>query len=105
VRIRIRVHGIVAVIGALVFLFSAAAGYAQESSALGGELVQLLTESQLDAIAAKDSEGADRFVAAFFPGQLIVVSARYEVTMYVEEKIRSGDFREVYLDLIWCVDS
>jgi len=27
------------------------------------------------------------------------VSARYEVPMYVEEKILSGDYREVYLDL------
>jgi len=99
-RIRMRVHGIVAVVGVLVLLFNASTGYAQQSSALAGELVQLLTEAQLDAIAAKDSEGADRFVAALaFPGQLIVVSARYEVPMYVEEKIRSGDYREVYLDL------
>ena len=99
-RIRMRVHGIVAVVGVLVLLFNASTGYAQQSSALAGELVQLLTEAQLDAIAAKDSEGVDRFVAALaFPGQLIVVSARYEVPMYVEEKIRSGDYREVYLDL------
>ena len=99
-RIRMRVHGIVAVVGALVVLFNASTSYAQQSSALAGELVQLLTAAQLDAIAAKDSEGADRFVAALaFPGQLIVVSARYEVPMYVEEKILSGDYREVYLDL------
>lgn len=99
-RIRMRVHGIVAVVGALVVLFNASIGYAQQSSALAGEFVQLLTEAQLDAVAAKDSEGVDRFVAALaFPGQLIVVSARYGVAMYVEEKIRSGDYREVYLDL------
>ena len=99
-RIRIRVHGIVTLLAVLTGLFGASSGYAQQSPVLAGELVQLLNGAQLDAIAAKDSEGTDRFVAALaFPGQLIVVSARYEVPMYVEEKISSGDYREVYLDL------
>ena len=99
-RIRIRVHVIVALVAVLTGLFGASSGYAQQSPVLAGELVQLLNGAQLDAIAAKDSEGTDRFVAALaFPGQLIVVSARYEVPMYVEEKISSGDYREVYLDL------
>ena len=35
------------------------------------QLVQALEGAQLDSIAAKDSEGDDRFVAAlFFPGRL-----------------------------------
>ena len=55
---------------------------------------------QLDAVAAKDSLDDDRYVAALaFPGQLLVVSARYEVPIYVEEKIANRQFREVYLDL------
>jgi len=99
-RIRMRVHGIVTLVGVLTVLLSSSNGYAQQSPALAEELVQLLNGAQLDAIAAKDSEGTDRFVAALaFPGRLIVVSARYEVPMYVEEKISSGDYREVYLDL------
>ena len=99
-RIRMRVYGIVTLVGVLAVLLTSSNGYAQQSPALAGELMQLLNGAQLDAIAAKDSEGTDRFVAALaFPGQLIVVSARYEVPMYVEEKISSGDYREVYLDL------
>ena len=73
---------------------------AQESGSLAVELAELLDGAGLDAIAAKDSEGEDRFVAALaFPGQLLVVSARYEVPMYVEEKIANADYREVYIDL------
>lgn len=73
---------------------------AQESAELATELAKLLEANGLDAIAAKDTEGTDRFVAALAPpGLLLVVSARYEVPMYVEEKIVNGQYREVYMDL------
>ena len=75
---------------------------AQESmsAALASELAELMSGAQLDAVAAKDSVGDDRFVAALaFPGQLLVVSARYEVPIYVEQKITNGQFRDVYIDL------
>lgn len=99
-QIRMRVQGIVTLVGVLVVLLNSSNGYAQQSAALAEELAQLLNGAQLDAIAAKDSEGTDRYVAALaFPGQLIVVSARYEVPMYVEAKISNGEYREVYLDL------
>ena len=99
-QIRMRVQGIVMLVGVLAVLLNSSNGYAQQSAALAEELVQLLNGAQLDAIAAKDSEGTDRYVAALaFPGQLIVVSARYEVPMYVEAKISNGEYREVYLDL------
>ena len=95
-----RVQGIVTLVGVLAVLLNSSNGYAQQSAALAEELAQLLNGAQLDAIAAKDSEGTDRYVAALaFPGQLIVVSARYEVPMYVEAKISNGEYREVYLDL------
>ena len=99
-QIRMRVQGIVTLVGVLAVLLNSSNGYAQQSAALAEELAQLLNGAQLDAIAAKDSEGTDRYVAALaFPGQLIVVSARYEVPMYVEAKISNGEDREVYLDL------
>jgi hypothetical protein len=95
-----RVQRIVTLVGVLVVLLNSSNGYAQQSAALAEELAQLLNGAQLDAIAAKDSEGTDRYVAALaFPGQLIVVSARYEVPMYIEAKISNGEYREVYLDL------
>ena len=76
--------------------------FAQESASasLAVQLSELMSGAQLDAVAAKDSEGTDRYVAALaFPGQLLVVSARYEVPMYVEEKIAGRQYREVYIDL------
>ncbi len=70
------------------------------SAPLAAELSSLMTERQLDAAAGKDMVDDDRFVAALsFPGLLLVVSARYEVPIYVEEKIANREFREVYVDL------
>ncbi len=70
------------------------------SAALAAELAEVMGAAQLDAVAAKDTEGDDRFVAALaFPGQLLVVSARYEVPLYVREKISNGQYRDVYIDL------
>ncbi|MDE0829098.1 MAG: hypothetical protein OSB03_07865 [Vicinamibacterales bacterium] len=75
-------------------------GAESASAAPARELAQPLEQGQLDSIAAKDSEGDDRFVAAlYFPGRLLVVSARYEVPMFVEAKIAAQEYREVYLDL------
>ena len=67
-QIRMRVQGIVTLVGVLVVLLNSSNGYAQQSAALAEELAQLLNGAQLDAIAAKDSEGTDRYVAALaFP--------------------------------------
>jgi hypothetical protein len=78
--------------------FVGAQGSASEPLAI--QLVELMSNAESDAIAAKDSTNDDRFVAALaFPGQLLVVSARYEVPVYLEQKIAAGQFREVYIDL------
>ena len=91
-----------AVVVAVTVLIAAGTAEAQESGSapLAQQLVAALVGAQLDSIAAKDGEGDDRFVAAlFFPGRLLVVSARYEVPMFVEEKIANRDYRDVYIDL------
>ena len=70
------------------------------SGPLAGQLASALGAAQLDSIAAQDSDGDDRFVAAlFFPGRLLVVSARLEVALYVREKIANRNYRDVYIDL------
>ena len=70
------------------------------STPLAEQLAAALDGAQLDSVAAKDTEGDDRFVAAlFFPGRLLVVSARMEVPLYIEEKLSTGNYREVYIDL------
>ena len=90
----------VLVVGAFVLLARPARAQDSASAALAVQLAELMSSSQLEAVAGKDSTDADRFVAALaFPGQLLVVSARYEVPLYVEEKIANGQFREVYIDL------
>ncbi len=92
----------VAVVVALAVFAAAGQVQAQESASapLAAELAELLTAANLDAIAARDTEDEDRFVAALsFPGTLLVVSARLEVQLYVEQKIAAEEYREVYIDL------
>ena len=84
----------------LEFPGPAAAAQEPASAELASQLAELMMSSQLEAIAGKDSTDADRYVAALaYPGQLLVVSARYEVPLYVEEKIANRQFRDVYIDL------
>ena len=85
---------------AVVALAAQAQAQDSESASLAAELAELLSAAEMGAIAAQDTEGEDRFVAALsFPGSLLVVSARYEVPLYVERKIAAGEYREVYIDL------
>jgi hypothetical protein len=73
---------------------------AQEArtAALAKELTDLLTQRKLDSIAAR--QAPDQFVAAlFFPGQLLVVSARTSAPAIVNEKLIRREFRDVYIDL------
>ena len=94
-----------AVVAAVTVLIVGAASWAQgqESAPLAGQLAAALESAQLDSIAARDPvgpQGDDRFVAALrFPGQLMVVSARMDPPIYVEQKLAAGSFRDVYMDL------
>ena len=84
----------------LVLSVGSATAQPSESAPLAAQLSELMTSGQLEAVAGKDTVDDDRYVAALaFPGQLLVVSARYEVPVYIEEKLANGQFREVYLDL------
>ena len=90
------------IIAAAMVLIAGGTAAAQGSASgpLAQQLAAALDGAQLDSIAAKDTEGDDRYVAAlFFPGQLLVVSARYEVPLYANEKIAIGNYRDLYIDL------
>lgn len=90
----------VVVVLAAVALVGQAQAQESESAPLAAELAELLSASGMGAIAARDTADEDRFVAALsFPGSLLVVSARYEVPLYVEQKIDAEEYREVYIDL------
>lgn len=74
---------------------------AQDSrtAALVKELTDLLQQHKLDSIAARQGT-ADQFVAAlFFPGQLLVISARTTAPAVLNEKLVRREFRDVYIDL------
>jgi len=87
-------------VACVVFFIGSAGAQESQSAPLATELSEVMAAGQLDAIAVKDASDEDRYVAALaFPGQLLVVSARYEVPLYVDEKIENRQFREVYIDL------
>ena len=71
------------------------------SAVLAKQLGAALLEQRLEAIAARDPDAADRFVAAlFFPdSQLLVISASYSSPSLLEQKLVQKNYRDVYLDL------
>jgi hypothetical protein len=92
-----------AFVAALIVLSSFNAPlFAQDSksAALAKELASLLDAKKLDSIAARAATGSDQYVAAlYFPGQLLVVSARYSAPPVLNEKIARSEFKDVYIDL------
>jgi hypothetical protein len=94
---------LLAVLVVVMLVASGQAGAQPSMSApLAAELAEALTAADLGAVAARDAESGDRdrFVAALaFPGQLLVVSSRYEAPIYVVQKIDAQQFRDVYIDL------
>jgi hypothetical protein len=70
-----------------------------KSPSVAVELAQLMESRKLDSVAAR-LPGQDEFVAAlYFPGQLLVVWAKYSAPALLNEKIAKGDYRDVYIDL------
>ena len=71
------------------------------SAVLAKQLGAALLEHRLEAIAARDPEAGDPFVAAlFFPdSQLLVISASYSSPSVLEQKLAQKNYRDVYLDL------
>jgi hypothetical protein len=71
-----------------------------KSSALVKELTSILQQRKLDSIAARHPSAPDQFVAAlYFPGQLLLVSARTSAPAVLNEKLVRREFRDVYIDL------
>jgi hypothetical protein len=89
-------------IAALAASFVATSASAQEvrSAALAKELTGILQQLKLDSVAARHPAAPDQFVAAlYFPGQLLVISARTTAPSVVNEKLVRREFRDVYIDL------
>ncbi len=88
--------------GVMMAALLATPALAQDSKSAQGarELSQLLSAKKLDAIAVRDPAAADTFIAALaFPGQLIVVSAKYAAPPLLNEKLARREYRDVYIEL------
>lgn len=91
---------LLAAVVALLSLSTAVSAQDSKSAALAKELTALLEAKKLDSIAARAPSAADQYVAAlYFPGQLLVVSARYSAPPVLNEKIARSEFKDVYIDL------
>jgi hypothetical protein len=78
-----------------------AAAQDSKSAATAKQFAQALEAAKLDAMAAADPSSPDSFVAAIYIAQtqLLVVAAKYAAPSLLADKIRTGDFRGVYMDL------
>lgn len=70
-----------------------------KSAPLAQELAKLLEAAKLDSIAAQGSEPDRFFAALYFPGHLLVVSAKYLVPPLLVEKLQQKSYRDIYMDL------
>lgn len=83
----------------LVFTAPPAPAQESQSAGLAKQLTALMDQGKLDSVAARDGQ-TDTYVAAlYFPGQLMVVSAKYSVPVLLNDKIAKKDYREIYNDL------
>ena len=63
-------------------------------------LLQQMDASGAEAVAVRDPDRPDRFIAALrIPGQLLVVSATHPSVDLVAQRLAQGDYRDVYMDL------
>ena len=84
---------------ALVAISGTASAQTPKSGPLAQELAKLLDAGKLDSIATQGSEPDRFFAALYFPGQLLVVSAKYAVPPLLVEKLQQKAYRDVYMDL------
>jgi hypothetical protein len=90
-------------VAVFILLVIAASAMAQDtkSATLAKELAAVLDTHKLTAIAAKDPSDPDAFVAAmYFSGsQLLVVGAKYQPAVLLNEKLGRKEYQEIYIDL------
>jgi len=79
----------------------AAGGQAPKSAAAAKELTQVLESAKLDAIAAADPSEPGAFVAALYiaGSQLLVVAAKYSAPTLLTAKLKTKEYRDIYVDL------
>lgn len=100
-RQALRLPGVVAA-GVIIGVLASGPASAQDTKSSAGarELAQVLAGKKIDAIAVRSPDAPDVFVAALhFPGQLIVVSAKYPAPPLLNERLARREYRDVYVEL------
>jgi hypothetical protein len=71
------------------------------SQAPAEELIRLMQQHKLDAIAARDPNEENRYAAALvFPGaQILAISGVYPVPALLNERLLRGEDRDTYVEL------
>ena len=83
-------------------LHTASPVLAQDSKSAGPAkaLAEAMAAKKIDAVAARHPDAADVFVAALtFPGQIILISAKYAAPPLLNEKLAQNNHRDVYVEL------
>jgi hypothetical protein len=82
-------------------LGTAPIAYQAPKSAGAKGLAEALEAAKLDSIAAPDPSDPSAFVAALYVSgsQLLVISAKYAAPPLLTAKIKSREYRDVYIDL------
>jgi hypothetical protein len=98
-RATLRVVWICAIVIALPTI--AVRGQTPQSADAAALLARLLDARGMDAVAAADPDEPHRFIAGLRAegNQLLVIAATYPVPVLLEERLKRGEFRQVYLDL------
>lgn len=92
---------VVTALVASAVLAGPAAAQDSKTAALAKELAQLLASKQATYASAKVADEQGRYVAALLiPNvQLLVVSAQFKDTAYMDDRITRGMSQDVYIDL------
>jgi hypothetical protein len=72
-----------------------------KSAVAAKDLVEALESAKLDAIAAADPSDPGAFVAALYisGSQLLVVAAKYAAPPLLTAKLKTKEYRDIYVDL------
>jgi hypothetical protein len=84
----------------MLTLPAAANAQAPKSAALAAELVRLLDQAKLDALAAQVAAPDQYTALLYLPGsQLLVVEAKYAVPPRMDISLNEKKYRDAYIDL------
>ena len=93
-------NGVVPIIIAMAAAADLVGGGSFESPRQARDVVYMLHSASLDAFAAEDPERPGHFIAVLLAGnQLLVIETVHPEVAVINSRIRSGLYRDVYLDL------